>query len=62
MQAIDFMNECVYSKQPGTVDNVKSHPKFVLICPLIGIFVFTICLKISAELNEQRSSKIVAST
>ena len=33
MQAIDFMNECVYSKQPGTIDNVKSHPKFVLICP-----------------------------
>ena len=33
MEAIDFMNQEIYSKQPGTVEDITSHPKFVLIRP-----------------------------
>lgn len=33
MEIIDFMNQEIYSKQPGTVDDIMSHPKFVLIRP-----------------------------
>ena len=33
MEAIDFMNQSIYLKQPGTVDDITSHPKFVLIRP-----------------------------
>lgn len=33
MEIIDFMNQNGYSKQPGTVDDITSHPKFVLIRP-----------------------------
>lgn len=31
MQMIDYMNEKDYTKEPGTIENQKSHPKFVLI-------------------------------
>lgn len=30
MEAIDFMNQSIYLKQPGMVDDITSHPKFVL--------------------------------
>ena len=33
MEAIDFMNGSSYLKEPGTVDDIASHPKFVLIRP-----------------------------
>ena len=31
MQAIDFMNDCLYGKKPGMVDNLLSHPKIIII-------------------------------
>ena len=31
MQAIDFMNDCLYDKEPGSLDNLKSHPKMIII-------------------------------
>ena len=31
MQAIDFMNDCLYEKIPGTLDNLESHPKIIII-------------------------------
>ena len=40
MKAIDFMNKSIYSKQPGVVNDRKSHPKFVLICPN-GIILYS---------------------
>lgn len=33
MEAIDFMNQSLYSKQPGSASDITSHPKFVLIRP-----------------------------
>lgn len=33
MHAIDFMNKSIYLKEPGTIDNMKGHPKFALIRP-----------------------------
>ena len=33
MEAIDFMNQSIYLKEPGTVSDVESHPKFVVIRP-----------------------------
>lgn len=38
MQAIDYMNNCIYDKKPGTVDDLATHPKFVLIKPDGTIF------------------------
>ena len=33
MEAIDFMNRTLYQKLPGNLDDISSHPKFVLIRP-----------------------------
>ena len=42
MEAIDFMNQTLYQKLPGSLDDISSHPKFVLIRPDGTIFYFVL--------------------